>query len=208
MEEKKTPKKNKGVLTFVIKHPKMILGIIIVLVLGIGAISIKSYMEIRNKTTNIGFEDIGELATQSATCTVVQVTEDWRKIFGKVKIPFTQSKYIYSCDFEIKAGFNFEEIEWNENNKVITVKLPEVEVLSNTLVEESAQVYHEAESKFNQIKLQENISALEGMQEEAEEKAIKNGLLDKARSNAETILTGFFKNAYDMSEYKIKFVDK
>ena len=35
-----------------------------------------------------------------------------------------------------------------------------------------------------------------------------NGLLDNARSNAETILTGFFANVYDLETYKIEFKDK
>ena len=52
---------------------------------------------------NLGFEDIGELATQEANCTEVNVTEDVRKLFG-IDIPFTQSKYIYSYKCDRKGG--------------------------------------------------------------------------------------------------------
>lgn len=208
MGETKEIKKHNGILKFIVKYPKVILGVMVVLVLGVGVIGIKDYVEYKNKTTKIGFEDIGELATQSAICTEIHVTDDWRKMFGKINIPFTQSKYIYSCDYEVKAGFDFGEITWNEKDKVITVKLPKAKVLSNTLVQNSFKIYHESESKFNQITLEENSAALDGLQEQAEKDAIANGLLDKARSNAETVLTAFFGNAYDLKEYKLKFVDK
>ena len=54
-----------------------------------------------NKLTKLGFEDIGELATQAAYCTEVNVTEGARELFG-LTIPFTQSKYVYSYDVVIK----------------------------------------------------------------------------------------------------------
>ena len=39
----------------------------------------------------------------------------------------------------------------------------------------------------------------------AEETAIANGLLENARSNAETILKGFFTKAYDLDKYTLTF---
>lgn len=59
-----------------------------------------------SKTTRLGFEDIGEMATQAAYTTQVNVTEGSRVLWG-VTIPFTQSKYIYSYDVTIKAGIDF-----------------------------------------------------------------------------------------------------
>jgi len=160
-----------------------------------------------SKTTKIGFEDIGELATQSAYCTEVNVTEDAKELYG-MRIPFTQSKYIYSYDIVIKAGYDFNEIEWKEKNKTIEVKLPEAKVLSNELDMDSFKVYHEEESIFSKITLEENNDAVKKMKLNAQENAIANGLLENARSNAETMLTGFFADEYDLDEYKIVFKDK
>ena len=112
-----------------------------------------------SKTTKIGFEDIGELATQSAYCTEVNVTEAAREFFG-VEIPFTESKYIYSYDIVIKAGFNFEEIEWKLNDHRIEVKLPETKILSSEIDLDSFKLYHEDESIFRQITMNENNEAL------------------------------------------------
>ena len=59
-----------------------------------------------SRPVKLGFEEIGELATQAAYCTEINVTDASRELFG-LKIPFTQSKYIYSYDVVIKAGIDF-----------------------------------------------------------------------------------------------------
>ena len=81
-----------------------------------GFFGMKALLSSESKTTKIGFENIGELATQSAYCTQVNVTDASRE-FNGVTIPFTQSKYVYSYDFVIKAGFDFGEIEWEKKGK-------------------------------------------------------------------------------------------
>lgn len=205
-KEKKT--KNSKVSRFVSRNfgtiLKLALLIVIVAAIGVG---VRVINVSESKTTKIGFEDIGEMATQSAYCTEVNVTEDAKELYG-MRIPFTQSKYIYSYDIVIKAGYDFNEIEWKEKNKTIEVKLPEAKVLSNELDMDSFKVYHEKESIFSKITLEENNDAVKKMKLNAQENAIANGLLENARSNAETMLTGFFADEYDLDEYKIVFKDK
>lgn len=205
-KEKKT--KNSKVSRFVSRNfgtiLKLALLIAIVAAIGVG---VRVINVSESKTTKIGFEDIGEMATQSAYCTEVNVTEDAKELYG-MRIPFTQSKYIYSYDIVIKAGYDFNEIEWKEKNKTIEVKLPEAKVLSNELDMDSFKVYHEEESIFSKITLEENNDAVKKMKLNAQENAIANGLLENARSNAETMLTGFFADEYDLDEYKIVFKDK
>ena len=153
-KEKKT--KNSKVSRFVSRNfgtiLKLALLIAIVAAIGVG---VRVINVSESKTTKIGFEDIGEMATQSAYCTEVNVTEDAKELYG-MRIPFTQSKYIYSYDIVIKAGYDFNEIEWKEKNKTIEVKLPEAKVLSNELDMDSFKVYHEEESIFSKITLEEN----------------------------------------------------
>ena len=43
---------------------------------------------------------------------------------------------------------------------------------------------------------------------QAQTDAIESGLFENARDNAETILTSFFGNVYDLNEYEIVFKDK
>ncbi len=187
---------------------RRVVGIILIIAVVCAiALGVKNYIFSDSKTTKIGFEDIGELATQTAYCTEVNVTDASRELFG-MKIPFTQSKYIYSYDIEIKAGFDFTQIEWDVNGTTIEVKLPEAKILSSEVDQDSLKVYHEDESIFRQISLEENNEAVAKLRETAENDAIENGLLDNARENAETILTSFFAGVYDMDEYKIVFMDK
>ena len=183
--------------------------IVMVIVVAIGAIGVgaRKFISFDSKTTRIGFEDIGELATQTAYCTELSVTDKSRDLFG-ITIPFTRSKNIYSYDIFIKAGFDFEDIEWEENGTSIEVKLPAPKVLSSEINLDSFKIYHEDESIFTQITMTENNEGMKVLKEKAEEDAIANGLLDNARANVETILTGFFANAYDLKEYEIIFKDK
>ena len=180
----------------------LIIAVIAALIFGV-----TKYFQTQSKTTKIGFEDIGELATQSAYCTEVNVTEAARELFG-ITIPFTHSKYIYSYDIVIKAGFDFNEIEWSESGNTIEVRLPEAKILSSEIDLDSFELYLEDESIFREITMTENNEALKSMRQSAEDDAIANGLLENARSNAETILTGFFGNVYDLDEYEIIFKDK
>ena len=180
----------------------LIIAVIAALIFGV-----TKYFQTQSKTTKIGFEDIGELATQSAYCTEVNVTEAARELFG-ITIPFTQSKYIYSYDIVIKAGFDFNEIEWSESGNTIEVRLPEAKILSSEIDLDSFELYLEDESILREITMTENNEALKSMRQSAEDDAIANGLLENARSNAETILTGFFGNVYDLDEYEIIFKDK
>lgn len=189
--------------------PKFIITFAILILLIIGAIGLRSVLSSDRKTTKIGFENIGELITQAAYTTQVNVTDASRELWG-IQIPFTQSKYIYSYDVIIKAGFNFSEIQWSvdDENLQINVTLPEAKVMSNQIIPNSFKIYHESESIFRQISLEENNAALAALAENAEKDAISNGLLDNARTNAQTILNAFFGNHYDLDKYKIVYNDK
>lgn len=209
-QQNKEPKKKGSIFGRILGNyiARRVFGIILIIavVCAIG-FGVKNYIVSDSKTTKIGFEDIGELATQTAYCTEVNVTDASRELFG-MKIPFTQSKYIYSYDIEIKAGFDFTEIEWDVNGLTIEVRLPEAKILSSEVDQDSLEVYHEDESIFRQISLEENNEAVAKLRETAVNDAIENGLLENARENAESILTSFFAGVYDMDEYKIVFIDK
>lgn len=207
--EFETVKKRNVKLKFLKKHltKKIIIGGAILLSIVAVIIGVRNYILVENKTTKIGFEDIGELATQTAYCTELDVIDNGRNLFG-VTIPFTQSKYIYSYDIVIKAGFNFQDIKWKKNGTSIEVELPEAKILSSEIKLDSFKIYQEEESIFNQITMTENNEAMIELKQKAEEDAVVNGLLKNARTNAETILTGFFNNEDGLEKFEIIFEDK
>lgn len=210
MENKEQQEKKKSKVFKLLNNPltrKILVLILVAIASGFIAIGIKDTFITDSKTTKIGFENIGEFATQSAYCTQINVTDSSRELFGN-KIPFTQSKYIYSYNITIKAGYDFGKIQWDIKDDTIEVKLPEVKILSSEIDLDSFKVYHEEESIFNKITLSENNQALKKLQSEAQTQAIQNGLYDNARTNAETMLKSFFGNVYDLNKYKIVFLDK
>ena len=189
-----------------ILRPRRILTLVLLLTVGLVGVGLGHTWSTQNKTTKLGFEDLGQLVTQAAYCTEIHVTDAARDLFG-VEIPFTQSTHIYSYDIKITAGLDFEKIDWDIVGTTIEEKLPPVEILGNEPDLDSFKVYYEEESIFRPIRLDENNEAIKEMKQQAEADAIANGLLENARSNAETILTAFFAGVYDLDEYTIQFTD-
>ena len=184
----------------------VLIAIIVVLAITVVGLGFKVSHTTESKTTKLGFEDIGEFATQSAYCTEVSATANARKLFGH-NLPFTQSNIVFSYDVVIKAGYDFSAITWDVKDTTITVKLPEVKVLSCEVKEDSFKKYVEDESIFTPFTLDDNNNAMKALKETSQTDAIANGLYENARSNAETMLTTFFSSAYDMDQYTIEFQD-
>ena len=184
----------------------VLIALVVVLAITVVGLGFKVSHTTESKTTKLGFEDIGEFATQSAYCTEVSATANARKLFGH-NLPFTQSNIVFSYDVVIKAGYDFSAITWDVHDTTITVKLPEVKVLSCEVKEDSFKKYVEDESIFTPFTLDDNNNAMKALKETAQTDAIANGLYENARSNAETMLTTFFASAYDMNEYTIVFQD-
>lgn len=164
------------------------------------------------KITEIGFENIGELATQSVTTTTVRVETKDLKLFN-VSIPLTQSKYIYTYNTTIKAGINFSDVKWqlgdtDDTSHNIYVDIPEVKTLSADIDLDSFKVLHEENIIFSPITLTEHNDSLIQLRENALSDAINSGLYDRALDNAKTILTSFISQVYPSNEYSIIFSER
>ena len=111
-----SPKKHKKRLHISFLSISPVISIVIIAALVIALIYTKKTASVSyqtdGKVTQLGFENIGELATQSVTTTSVRVETKDRKLFD-ISIPFTESKYIYTYNTNIKAGINFSDVVWN-----------------------------------------------------------------------------------------------
>lgn len=197
----------RSILASKVQRTVLLICLAILLVV-ITAASTYAIINHESKTTQLGFMSIGELATQAAFCAEVNLTDSSVQLWGW-NLPFTQSKYIYSYDVAIKAGCDFSQIEWKADKKEgkISVKLPEMKVLSCEIDPESFKVYHEKESVFNRITLEENNEAYKKLRDNAINSAIENGLFDNARANAELLITAFLRADYPEDKYTIVFDD-
>lgn len=154
-------------------------------------------------------KDIGELATVEYLYTDAGKFEDAAKIFGKdIPFSFTTKSFIAKWDGIIKAGIKVDEIivEINDATKEIIVHIPQAEILSHEIDNNSIETLDEKDGLFNPIKV-EDVREFDAISKDAmEQRAIENGILDKAIENAKDIIEKLVNNdIVQEQEYTIKF---
>lgn len=205
MSQKQPNDASGKIISFLFNIKTLLVLVLIIAVVLFFALDLDERFFSDSKSTKLGFENIGELNTQSAYVTEVNVQQTSRNLFG-IEIPFTQSKYIYSYDVTIKAGFDFSKIKYDVNESTITVTMPQPYITVVDVDTDSFKVYHESESIFTPFSLEQNNSALQQLEDNAEQNAIDNGILENAKTNAESLLKAFFSSQYPADEYTIEFI--
>lgn len=157
------------------------------------------------KTIQDGLADMGILITQEYYFTQVEKYTKEKKILNIVP---SSSAIMYSYEGSVLAGIDFEKIslEKDENLKSITVKMPHAGIQATTIDKDSFEVYSEKESLWNQIKLEDFNNSLSEFEKAANQKAIDNGILERADEQAKILIENFIKNFPHASEYEITFI--
>lgn len=154
-------------------------------------------------------KDIGELATIEYLYTDAGKFEDPKKLFGtNINIPFTTKSFIAKWDGIIKAGVQIDQIivEINDANKEIIIHMPNAEILSHEIDNNSIETLDEKDGLFNPVKV-EDVREFDAVSKDAmEQQAIENGILDKAFENAKEIIEKLVNNDVVQEQgYTIKF---
>ena len=186
---------------------RLLIFLLCVLVVGAGVWWLSgSRRAITANVTEMGLRNIGEMATQAGYFTSVQTIEKSRDVFG-IEVPGTRSSYVYSYDGDIKAGLDFAdvEIQVNEMTRVITVRLPEIRILSVEIQEDSFKLYNDGSNLFTSLKMEDVNESLAELKKAARETAIRNGILVNARENAETLIRSFLAQMADLNVYSVRF---
>lgn len=207
-EDIKKIKENK-IKKYIKGLPKIIKWIIIVIIFVVvffSGILFKSVLTNQVKTTKLGFEDVGELITQKCNLSIIGDIKDYRKLFN-MKIPFTESRQIFSYDISVDASIDFTKIKQkrNDEKKEIIVKIPHAKIYSATIDDESLKVYIDDESLFSRIDLKEHNDERIRLREQGIEDAKANGLLRLAEENAEKLIKGFIRQDNFYKDYNILF---
>lgn len=149
--------------------------------------------------------NIGKLCTAEYRYTHVERVDSSRELKG-YKIPFTTTSFIYSYDGAIMVGIDFTKIKIDKNDrtKVIAVTLPEVELISSEVDQDSFELYDEKNNIFNPITVTDVVDSFADLKNSEEDKAKKEGLFDKARENAATLVESFMRSSYDIGGYVVK----
>ena len=190
-------------------RPGSVLGFCALLFLVLAVLGFFSLQQrtIESRTTAFGLKNIGELSTQAGYFTTVQSITKCREVLG-VEVPGTKSSYVYSYDGTIKAGIDFEDIqlEVDERNHVIRVQFPEFRILSTEIDDDSFVLYSDGNNLFTSLKLEDVNQSNAELKKTARETAIKNGILENARTNAELLVRGFLAGTVDLTVYTVEFL--
>lgn len=165
---------------------------------------VEKEIQISGEAIRTSMSNIGELCTAEYSYTHVEQVDSSKEIKG-FKIPFTTSMFIYSYDGTLKAGIDFTKIQIDKNDtkKIITIKLPDVKIISSEVHHDSFKLYDEKNNIFNPISVSDVADSLVNLENSEKEKAIEEGLLDKAKTNAITLVENFMHGSYDVGDYEI-----
>lgn len=146
--------------------------------------------------------DINELSTVEYNYTTMGQFKDSADFYG-LKIPLTTKGFIVSYDGVIKAGVDLAKAEIDIKETVITVALPKAKILAHQVDEESFQIYDEKSGLFNRISLQDYTRFQLEQKQTMEDKAIENGILEKAYDNAKTTVKNIIQMSARNKDYTI-----
>ncbi len=159
----------------------------------------KVYSEVKN---------IGELATIEYLFTDAGKFSESSQI-KNWNIPFTEKSFILKWNGTIKAGIDIEKIsiEVDESDKRIVVTVPQATILTYETDVNSTELLDEKNNIFNPVTIDDKLKFDIKTQEAITERAIENGLLEKAQDNAQDVLLRLL--TFDPAignEYTIEFV--
>ena len=151
--------------------------------------------------------DIGEMAVEEARVTLVHCTREPRRLFG-MELPLMREQCIFAVDVVVKAGFNFDEIRAQVDHfrRHITLRLPEMRLLSSAIDYGTMQIYDEKTGVFARPKLEWHRESMLELCHEAEAKARIYGILDRARESARLRLEAFVGQLYDLTAYTLLII--
>lgn len=153
----------------------------------------KSIPVVDSQTVKSQLASLQELVTQEYIYTNADKrTQDAKWLLGKWG-PGSKSTLILTYDGIIKAGIDMSKVtvEVNEENRTITVTLPDSEITDNNIPQDSITVVESKDGLFNEITLDDYNTFISEQKIIMEEKAIERGLLEKADKEAQKAIEAF-----------------
>lgn len=135
-------------------------------------------------------------------------TEKDRKLFKRIKLPFTTEKTLFTYDGVISAGYDLKSVEItvDDKEKKIIIKLPKARILSHDIDTGSFQTYDVKKSIFTSISIEEYTEFIDALKKNQEEKLNSNADFWKQVSlNAQTAIKELLISSGTSGDYSIKF---
>lgn len=133
--------------------------------------------------------------------------ENYKELFG-IKIPLTTDRVVFTYDGVMSVGIDLSEVEYIIDNekKSITIKMPDVKILSNDIDENSFAFPYESDSIFNKTDFEDYTELLGALEKSKEAALLANtDFMDDALENAEDVIKQLLTVADETKEYKVEF---
>ena len=161
-----------------------------------------------------GLSDVGRLVTQEyffteiiSHSTMLNLNLDLKFFRINEPLPMTESSFLASFDGVVTAGIDFTriEVEKDEEERTVTVKLPPAEIFNVDIDPESFQLYDEKRGLGTQIGVEDYNNAFIQLENTAADKAKARGVLEKAEENARTVVRNFILSILGPEDYTVVF---
>ena len=145
-------------------------------------------------------QQVGEITTVAYDYSGIAVESDCAE-FIVWEVGFTRNRIEVEYEGTIRAGYVIDDIhfELDQENKTITVTLPEVQVFSNEITDQEIEW---DDNFFNHIDPDIAADLIDEAKEEELDEAIDNGLYQDAEANAQETIRGVITNLCD---YEVVF---
>ena len=154
-------------------------------------------------------EPVSELITMNYRYKDVGSYTSYKTWFDDEKIPFTTDYQLFTYTGTVKLGYDFSKVTYSvdNENKKITVTLPEVEVIANEIDHDSFEVQDEKSSVFNQQSFDDFASVENELIEKKNAEVLADDeAVEEASQNAELIMKDFLQQNEKFDEYDIVFL--
>ena len=207
---REVPKENKKVIKIKLANPikLAIYGIIIFILLGGVVFGVSKTFQTNEKVLKLGLEDVGELVTQTCHTVVLEDSKDNRTFFKLFDIPFTESRQIFSYDFDVDASINFSKITSlgiDNGKKEISIKIPHAKIYKVVILLDTFNPILDQDNLFSRIDINEHNEALVKMEEKAKNQCLASKVLERADENAEKLISAMIKSEKKYKDYVVKF---
>ena len=148
-----------------------------------------------------------DLVTSRYNYKDAQIYENNKKFFG-VKLPFTEDKVVFTYEGTISLGIDMSKAKYNvdNENKKITVDLPEIGIISNEIDAGSFEYPFVSDSVFNNTNMPDYTKLIDILKDEkAKDILADTETLDQCMANTKMVITNLLLNSDKTKDFTVEF---
>ena len=156
---------------------------------------------ITSETLKEKLSEISDLVTEQYVYhNADKLEQDQSWLFGW-KRPFSTKSVLVTYDGIIKAGVDLSKVTPEVEGKTITVTLPASRITDNNIPQENIQVLEVKNGLFNTVTIEDYNEFISQQKMVMQEKAIDQGILDRADESARRVVKTLLEALPGMEEY-------